>query len=115
MGVLLRRVVLIALVLSLAACARTVPKISHVHIGHTVSGWRDTPDQQGLFVTAEQEALNAEKEIKAALYNLNDLNTVKSHVKALFQKTGTRSRFELIALAKPEVDALDPSATTPTA
>ncbi len=42
------------------SCAVVVPKkpptIAHTHIGHSLTGWRDTPDQAGLFVTAEKEA-----------------------------------------------------------
>lgn len=32
------------------------PPISHVHYGHTLTGWHDTPDKKGLFVTAEEVA-----------------------------------------------------------
>ena len=32
------------------------PPISHVHYGHTLTGWYDTPGKKGLFVTAEDLA-----------------------------------------------------------
>lgn len=32
------------------------PPISHVHIGHTLTGWVSTPDKKGLLTTAEQES-----------------------------------------------------------
>ncbi|MET0070208.1 MAG: hypothetical protein ABW096_09200 [Candidatus Thiodiazotropha sp.] len=39
----------------LGGCSRSVPLISHAHIGHALTAWRDTPGEQGLFVTAEEE------------------------------------------------------------
>jgi hypothetical protein len=58
----------------LAGCASVVrtdaPTIAHVHIGHALTGWFDTPNKNGLLVTAEQEATiaaaNAELLIEAA-------------------------------------------------
>ena len=42
---------------ALSACATTeVPKFSHIHVGHALNGWVNTPDQKGLFVTAENFA-----------------------------------------------------------
>ena len=32
------------------------PTIAHVHIGHALTGWTETPGNQGLFVVAENEA-----------------------------------------------------------
>lgn len=44
----------------LAGCSSIVqedtPTIAHVHIGHSLTGWVDTPNNLGLLVTAEQEA-----------------------------------------------------------
>jgi hypothetical protein len=50
------RLLLAASVLSLAACATTTPKFSHTHVGHSLTGWVNTPDNEGLFVTAEDIA-----------------------------------------------------------
>lgn len=55
-----RAVVLIVLTgLALGGCAQRAPKISHVHVGHAVTGWHDTPGQKGLFVTAEEKGQSA--------------------------------------------------------
>lgn len=40
-------------------CAQQAPTISHVHVGHAITGWPDTPGQQGLFVTAEEKGRSA--------------------------------------------------------
>ncbi len=47
----------------LVGCASNVPTIAHTHIGHALVGWHDTPEQDGLFITAEREA---ELALKAA-------------------------------------------------
>lgn len=55
--------------LILAGCARTLPLKSHVHVGHALTTWRDTPDELGLFVVAEREvaiALHQAQAIKQA-------------------------------------------------
>ncbi|MGB0845666.1 MAG: hypothetical protein ACPGSM_03030 [Thiolinea sp.] len=45
------------------------PPISHIHVGHTLTGWAATPDKKGLITTAEQEAAivmaNSQKAKKA--------------------------------------------------
>ena len=50
----------------LAGCGRTLPLISHAHVGHALTAWRDTPDEQGLFVVAEQEITIAWQQAQAA-------------------------------------------------
>ncbi len=48
-------------------CAHRVPSIAHVHIGHALTGWHDTPKKEGLFVVAEAQAAKAlEKALSAA-------------------------------------------------
>ena len=43
--------------LGAAGCVTEAPPtIAHAHIGHAVTGWHDTPEQQGLLVTAAREA-----------------------------------------------------------
>jgi hypothetical protein len=57
-----RVVVTIMVMLSslISACAYVVPEkppsIAHVHIGHALTAWTDTPGNQGLFVVTENEA-----------------------------------------------------------
>ncbi len=70
-----------------SACATVVrtdaPTIAHVHIGHALTGWFDTPNKNGLLVTAEQEATiaaaNAELMIEVA--TRGDLVAAKKFLK----------------------------------
>jgi hypothetical protein len=50
----------------LAGCGRTLPLISHAHVGHSLTAWRDTPDEQGLFVVAEKEITIAWQQVQSA-------------------------------------------------
>lgn len=53
-------VALIAAVLLICTgCSSQRPTIAHAHIGHTLTGWIDTPGKKGLFVTAEKLARTA--------------------------------------------------------
>ena len=45
-------------VLILTGCVTEVPKFSHIHIGHSMTGWVNTPGNRGLFVEAEKIADN---------------------------------------------------------
>jgi len=50
----------------LVGCGRTLPLISHAHVGHALTAWRDTPGEQGLFVVAEEEITIAWRDAQAA-------------------------------------------------
>ena len=41
--------------------------VAHVHIGHVMTGWNDTPDGQGLLPTAEAEAKVARRHVAGPL------------------------------------------------
>lgn len=74
--------VLIVILSGLTACVTTqTPKISHVHVGHAMTAWQDTPKQQGLFVIAEQEAIIAFEHAQYAVASAADLNELKMHIK----------------------------------
>ncbi|MCW8928702.1 MAG: hypothetical protein OQL19_00505 [Gammaproteobacteria bacterium] len=78
--VLFKIVIVLILSLSMNACITTqAPKISHVHIGHAMTAWRSTPDEQGLFVVAEKEAAIASEHAQYAVENSHDLSLVKMH------------------------------------
>lgn len=52
---------------SLSGCATTLPTFAHVHVGHALSAWPDTPGNKGLFVVAEKLAVEiAELSIAAS-------------------------------------------------
>lgn len=48
----------------LTGCTQSLPLISHAHVGHALTAWRDTPGQQGLFVIAEKETRIALEQAK---------------------------------------------------
>ncbi len=54
----------LASLLALSSCASVVkkdaPTIAHVHIGHAITAWEETPLKQGLLVVAELSAVTAE-------------------------------------------------------
>ncbi|MBF0265759.1 MAG: hypothetical protein HQL46_10840 [Gammaproteobacteria bacterium] len=60
MKLLFSRFVLLLIPIFISACVSNqtpqTPKISHVHIGHAMTGWKTTPGKQGLFIIAEKEA-----------------------------------------------------------
>jgi hypothetical protein len=56
-----------ACALPLIGCAHKQPLISHAHVGHGLTHWVDTPDNQGLFQVARQELDTARREADAAL------------------------------------------------
>ena len=77
---LINAVILLLVSLSMTACVTTqAPKISHVHVGHAMTAWRDTPDEKGLFITAEREAAIAAEHAQYAVENSHDLKLVKMH------------------------------------
>src|SRR3954470_9810766 len=66
----MRSLILPALVLvtfALMGCVHSQPLISHAHVGHCLTNWADTPDQQGLLPVARQELDAARREADAAL------------------------------------------------
>ena len=51
---------------SLAGCTTQMPLVSHAHVGHALTTWHDTPDQQGLMTVAAEDLLVAEREASLA-------------------------------------------------
>ena len=66
----------------LSGCITTqTPLISHTHIGHATTAWKDTPSQQGLFTIAEKEAMIADEHASYAVENSDNIVLVKTHIK----------------------------------
>jgi len=59
----------------------TEKNMSHLHIGHVLSGWKDTPNNKGLLPTARDEAEIAAKHTGLAAKKLSDLAWMKTHTK----------------------------------
>ena len=78
------KIVILCLVSAVTvACARSVPLISHAHIGHSLTAWRDTPDQEGLFVVAEREAGIALEQAQWATQTAHTPGVAKKHISAV--------------------------------
>jgi len=64
-------------IFAMTGCTHQVPTISHIHIGHAMAGWYDTPGKQGLFIVAEEKAAEAMKAAQAAVGESHDLPGIK--------------------------------------
>jgi hypothetical protein len=54
--------------------------MAHVHMGHVLTAWQDTPDQMGLLPTAQAEAQVAAQHAGFAASRPDDLDWMKLHV-----------------------------------
>lgn len=52
----------------------------HLHIGHLMTCWDDTPDQAGLLVTAESEAVTALEHARLAMAETEDVAVIRQHL-----------------------------------
>lgn len=52
---------------------------AHTHIGHVISGWKDTPEGKGFLPTAQAEAAIAAKHAGFAASSPDDLKAMKVH------------------------------------
>ncbi len=55
--------------------------ISHVHIGHVMDGWKDTPEGKGLLPTAIAEAAIASQHAGFSAKKSGDLVWMKTHIR----------------------------------
>lgn len=83
---------LIAAILAMAGCASRAPTVAHVHIGHAMTGWYETPNKEGLFVLAENKAGESLKYAQAAVDGNRDLKGIKADIAS----AGTLSDSEAI-------------------
>ncbi|WP_210395219.1 hypothetical protein [Motiliproteus sediminis] len=63
----------------LTAGAVAADNMSHAHMGHVTSGWKDTPSQAGLLPTAIAEAKIASQHADFAAKRPGDLAWMKTH------------------------------------
>lgn len=75
-----RSVIALTLLLSVVAGGVVAAeKMSHVHVGHVLTGWSDTPDGAGLLTTAMKEAGIALKHAELAAKKPEDLAWMQTH------------------------------------
>lgn len=79
---MLRTIVCLLALLNLSGCiVSTVrPTIAHVHVGHSLTGWVDTPNQEGLLTTARRDAAIAVEHARYAVEGAADMANLKMHV-----------------------------------
>ncbi len=65
---------------SLSAQAQDKKNMSHVHMGHVMTGWKDTPNKQGLFTTAKAEAEIAIQHAGFAMQKPDTLKWQQTHI-----------------------------------
>lgn len=101
----------VATVVLISSCARSVPLISHAHIGHTLTAWHDTPENSGLFLVAEKETDNAKQEYSLASVAKDTPALAKVHVKNIIhslnpdlQATGTGSGYGAVRALQGSID-----------
>lgn len=78
-----------ASLLCLGGCVSQSPTIAHTHIGHAMTGWTDTPNKQGFFITAENAAQDALQAAVSAADKGNDLAGVKTNVVRVINATNS--------------------------
>ncbi len=54
--------------------------MSRVHMGHVMTGWKDTPNKQGLFTTAKAEADIAVQHAGLAMQKPDNLKWLQTHI-----------------------------------
>ena len=66
---------------ALGACVTVeLPKIAHVHVGHAVTAWMDTPGNRALFDIALAEAAVAAEHAAYAVDGARDVAAVRLHL-----------------------------------
>jgi hypothetical protein len=89
-----QREIIFALILALiifSSCTSRSPTIAHVHIGHALTGWVDTPDKQGFIVVAEKKAQKAFSFADKATGSTRDIKKIKINIDQAVQQTNSRS------------------------
>ncbi|MCF6250461.1 MAG: hypothetical protein L3J75_04210 [Methylococcaceae bacterium] len=81
----------LAFLLCLGGCVSQQPSITHTHIGHVMTGWANTPDKRGLFVTAEKAAKDAQQAAVSATGKDNSLVSIKIDVARVIVGTNSDS------------------------
>jgi hypothetical protein len=97
---------------------KKAPSFSHIHLGHTLTGWRSTPDKQGLLITAEDElkivldnsskAINSKTLAEKKQYMSNALHAVDPKI----QTTGAGKGYGLTRALVGSISHLEYAATS---
>lgn len=73
--------VVLACLALLGGCVSVeLPTIAHVHVGHAITGWTDTPEGKGLCEVAQAEAAVATEHAAYAVEGARDPASVRLHL-----------------------------------
>ncbi len=78
-----------AAILISTGCSSQMPTIAHAHIGHTLTGWVDTPGKTGLFVAAEKLARTAMDTAESATKQPMDPDRIKLSIHKAVQASNS--------------------------
>lgn len=104
-----------------AGCAQKMPLISHAHIGHSLTAWHDTPDNEALLIVAEKElaiALAESTSIVKATGAANKRHHFRNVVNTLnpdFQGAGPGLGYGAIRATQGTAEHLEYAAQSPDA
>ncbi len=74
-----------AAILISTGCSSQRPTIAHAHLGHTLTGWVDTPGKTGLFEAAEKLARTAMDTAESATKQPMEQNHIKQSIQKVVQ------------------------------
>ncbi len=97
---------LLVIMLATVSCTRSLPSISHAHIGHSLTAWHDTPNNEGLFVVAEKEALNAFAELRLAHKSQSTPDVARQHIENIVHSLNPEVRATGTGLGYGAIKAL---------
>lgn len=83
-----RIVIILTIGLLGTACSHQPPTIAHTHIGHAITAFDGTPDEQGLFTIAEDRANTALEHAKAAASEQSSLAQIKYRIDQVLIASG---------------------------
>ncbi len=99
-----------------------LPSIAHVHVGHAITAWPDTPQQQGLLEVALADAAVAAEHAAYATDGAGDLAAVRLHlghvlhtVDPVLEPTGPGSGYGLMRALQGSAEHLEYAAEVPDA
>jgi hypothetical protein len=86
----LQNLALVVLVVS--GCAHKAPTIAHVHIGHALTGWYNTPAKAGFFVVAENQAKKALDAAQSAIARGDEMELLQAYIAIAVEATNPESK-----------------------
>jgi hypothetical protein len=116
---LLLLILLVGFGSSLTGCVHRQPLVSHAHLGHCLTTWRDTPGQHGLLPVARQELDTARREADIALTNSLNPAQKATHIRNVAralapdaEQTGPGLGYGAIRALEAGVEHLEYAATS---